>query len=468
MSGQRPSVSRSIRVLVVDEIAMRNALRRHLTRRGGMEILEATTATDALLTVQRERVDVVLVDVSQSNGDGRLLLRSLRDRDPSPSVIAMSSASSVADAVECIREGAFDYLEKPLDLSHLETLIRRSFEVAGQQALRTVPEVKLNVLYAQGSPMDRIMALVRRLAVVEAPVLVTGASGTGKELIAKAIHALSERAAGPLVAVNCAAIPENLIESELFGHDKGAFTGAERKRSGRFGEADGGTLFLDEVGELSPDAQSKLLRVLQDGSYRPVGQSRELTSDARIIAATNRNLEDAVRQGTFRQDLFYRLSVVPVQVPGLKDRGEADLDLLTRHFIETYNRRYNTHVTHFSEAATRALCSYDWPGNVRELEHLIQQQVILVGRGEIPLDMLPDRIRRGHVPEPNVSIAELMRSSVALSDEGIDLQGMIETLTVRYLKEALSLTHGNKSAAAKLLGLKRTTFIEKLKRHELH
>jgi len=462
--------ARGIRILIVDsEVMMRKALRRNLVRMG-IHVMEASTPSEAILVLDREDVDLVLAETGRNGDAGRTLLHSIRGRRRSPAVIVMSEQSSIDDAVRYMHDGAFYYLEKPINLNSLEELIPRAFAESGAPVVGTGAEAERSVLYSPSSPMATVMELVRRLAQFEAPVLINGESGTGKELIARAIHTLSERGSGPLVAVNCAAIPENLIESELFGHDKGAFTGADRQRAGRFKEANGGTLFLDEVGELSPDAQSKLLRVLQDGSYRPVGGSRDLYSDARIIAATNRDLEAAVEEGSFRQDLFYRLSVVPVPLPPLRERGVADISLLSNHFIDRYNDRYRTKIRSFTQRAWEALLRYPWPGNVRELEHLVQQQVILVSGTDIDLDTLPERFRVARAAAKGVDVNSLDRMLEVgdeLPEDGLHLAKLVENIQIHYLQAALRKSEGNKTAAASILRMKRTTFIEKLKRFGL-
>ena len=314
-----------------------------------------------------------------------------------------------------------------------------------------------SLLVGQHPLIERIHALVRRVGQTDATVLVTGESGTGKELIARSIHTASKRRNGPFVPVNCAALPGELLESELFGHERGSFTGAFRQRAGLFPNAEKGTIFLDEIAETSPRFQSKLLRVLQEREIRPVGSDQAIPIDVRVIAATNKDLGKEVREGRFRGDLYYRLHVIPIHVPPLRER-RSDIPILVEHFLARLAVTHGVARKRMSESAVVRLWEYDWPGNVRELENLLERTVILSESDEIELDELPPALRSiggiRNLPEPTVS------------EQGLDFNRVVEAFEDRLIGEALRRTHGNKQAAAKLLGLKRTTLVAKLRRRQ--
>jgi transcriptional regulator with GAF, ATPase, and Fis domain len=307
--------------------------------------------------------------------------------------------------------------------------------------------------------MHKIFGVIEKVAKTRSTVLVLGESGTGKELIAKSIHALSERS-GKLVPVNCGAIPEEILESELFGHEKGAFTGAVSSRVGRFQMAEGGTIFLDEIGEMSPKLQVKLLRVLQERKVDPVGSSRSIDVDVRVIAATNKDLAEEVKAGRFREDLFYRLQVVPVTMPALRER-DGDVELLAQHFLKRHAHELNRPELAFSEEALRALSSYSWPGNIRELENLVERMAILSEGNEIGSDQLPNFM--SHTPRTTLpTLADFVLPTL-----GVDFNALVDDYGNMLIRAALSQTGGNKKAAAKLLGLNRTTLVEKIKKKGL-
>jgi transcriptional regulator with PAS, ATPase and Fis domain len=312
-------------------------------------------------------------------------------------------------------------------------------------------------LIGQHPLIQKIHALIKKVTATDATVLVSGESGTGKELVARAIHTLSPRVDRPFIPVNCGAIPGELLESEMFGHERGAFTGAIGARAGMFQLANGGTIFLDEVGEMSPRLQVKLLRVLQDREIRPVGGDRSIKVDVRILAATNKDLQQEVERGTFREDLFYRLQVIPIVIPPLRER-RSDIPLLVAHFLEKHNRKRPDHPAQISDEAMVHLWEYDWPGNVRELENLIERLVILSEDGAIRVESLPTNIRS--------FISEKRIPKPTLSESGLDLNSAVEEFENRLIEEALRRTKGNKQAAARLLGLKRTTLVAKLRRRK--
>ena len=303
--------------------------------------------------------------------------------------------------------------------------------------------------------IERIQILIRKVAVTDATVLITGESGTGKELVARGIHALSRRSEGPFIPLNCGAIPKDLLESELFGHEKGAFTGAVGARHGMFQVARGGTVFLDEVAEMSPPLQVKLLRVLQEHEIRPVGSERMIKIDVRVLAASNKEMFDEVSQGRFREDLFYRLQVVPIRLPPLRER-RSDIPLLIDHFLDKMNARRTQGPVRLSEAARVLLWEYDWPGNVRELENLIERLLILADSDTIDVDQLPPNVRR--------FVSGKRETVPGLAEDGFDFNRAVEAFENRLIGEALRRSGGNKQAAARLLGLKRTTLVAKLRR----
>jgi len=311
------------------------------------------------------------------------------------------------------------------------------------------------MMIGQHPLIERIQILIRKVAVTDATVLITGESGTGKELVARGIHALSRRSEGPFIPLNCGAIPKDLLESELFGHEKGAFTGAVGARHGMFQVARGGTVFLDEVAEMSPPLQVKLLRVLQEHEIRPVGSERMIKIDVRVLAASNKEMFDEVSQGRFREDLFYRLQVVPIRLPPLRER-RSDIPLLIDHFLDKMNARRTQGPVRLSEAARVLLWEYDWPGNVRELENLIERLLILADSDTIDVDLLPPNVRR--------FVSGKRETVPGLAEDGFDFNRAVEAFENRLIGEALRRSGGNKQAAARLLGLKRTTLVAKLRR----
>jgi DNA-binding NtrC family response regulator len=363
-----------------------------------------------------------------------------------------------------LKAGAFFFLEKPFNLEDLEAHVRRGLEHQALQtrSFRTKPQVKnrslLNNIIGESRKMLSLFELIEKVAGSDSTVLLQGESGTGKELVARAIHDLSTRRNRNFVPVNCAAIPDDLLESELFGHVKGSFTGAIATRIGRFEMADRGTLFLDEIGDMKPNLQVKLLRVLQNREFEPVGATSSKKVDVRIIAATNQNLDKMVAEKEFREDLYYRISVIPIMLPPLRERRE-DIQLLVNSFLERFNRDKHNKVTGLDKSTMNLLCGYDWPGNVRELENLIERLVILKGSGLVSPDDLPEKYRGSR----SLPATEPM----ALPEKGFCLNTAVEEFENQLILQALQKTGGNKKEAANLLNLKRTTLIEKLKKKQL-
>jgi DNA-binding NtrC family response regulator len=413
--------------------------------------------------ISREEFDAVVTDLRMPGVDGFGILDAVRTKSPSTPVIVMSGSAEVPDAVRAMRSGARDFLVKPVDLKCLEEAIATALGLSNAVPVTLPPDPLFwrdrNAPWLLGNDltMQSVLSLLAQVADTDCTVLITGESGTGKELVARSLVAGSARAKKPFVAVNCAAIPSGLVESELFGHSKGAFTGATTARTGRFAEADGGTILLDEIGEMELAVQSKLLRLIQDGVLRPVGDEVDQRIDVRILAATNRKLDSDVAAGRFRADLFWRLNVIPIEVPPLRHRT-SDIPLLCEHFIRRFNEKNRRNVTGLSPEAVLALKHYSWPGNIRELENLLERLVILKGVGSIGLSDLPSNVRQ--TPTRVTPLTPMPD----LPTDGTDLRAMLESVEERMIAEALERTGGNKNRAAELLGLNRTTLVEKLRR----
>jgi len=397
--------------------------------------------------------DLILVDLA-GPGDGPELIRELIRLCPRATVTALGREDHLGQAVAAVKAGAADCWTPPFRAE-------AAFELL-EQALRTVARpgrvYPFGPIIGRSAGIQRVFDLIARVADSDSTVLIAGESGTGKELMARAIHFSSPRRDKPLVPVNCGAIPEELLESELFGHEKGAFTSAIRTRIGRFELADGGTIFLDEIGEMSPKLQVKLLRVLQERQFERVGGTKTIRSDIRVIAATNQDLRRAVAQGRFREDLYYRLSVIPIPAPSLRERAE-DIPLLVDHFLERFRRSRKTRVKGVSPEALELLKRYAWPGNIRELENLIERLVILSDNPRIAPADLPERFHHAEGRESS--------SVLVLPEEGLQLNETLAAVEDQLIRQALAKSGGIKSRAAKLLGLNRTTLVEKLKKKKM-
>jgi two-component system nitrogen regulation response regulator NtrX len=446
-------VSGGEQVLLVDDEANVRRMLGALLRSEGFSVTEAPNGNAALLLLDEADPDVVLLDLMMPPGpDGLETLTRMRDRGRAAPVIMMSGKAQLTDAVRAVKLGAFQFLEKPLSPEGVLVTVRAALELnrtrAENQALRAELG-RRSALIGGGPAMQQVKALITRVAPTEARVLVTGESGTGKELVAAAIHAASRRRARAFVTVNCAAIPRDLVESEMFGHERGAFTGATERRLGRFELAHGGTLFLDEVGDLSPEAQAKLLRTLETGELQRIGAENVMRIDARVVAATNRQLGDAVNSGAFREDLFFRLNVFPIQLPALRERLE-DLPALVAHLAERVRPR---HAATFTEAALEALASYSWPGNVRELANLVERLSILSG----PVVDAPAvrQVLRGAATAP-VPAASLLPSR-PLSDA-------LDEYERGLITAAVTQAHGNMAEAARILQTDRANLYRRMRR----
>ncbi|MBW2071413.1 MAG: sigma-54-dependent Fis family transcriptional regulator [Deltaproteobacteria bacterium] len=427
-------------------------------QRQGFEVTAVPSGTEAMHLVRTRNYQVVVTDLRLGKVDGLQILRSVKKRTPETEVILITGFGSVDTAVQAMKVGAYDYLTKPVDPEDLVLTLKKALErrrlrrqvaVLQREVLR---EAGLSHIVAESEEMRRVMTSSRRVAGNDATVLLEGESGTGKELIAKYIHHNSGRASGPFIAVNCGALTENLLESELFGHVKGSFTGAVADKKGLFQAADGGTLFLDEIGETSPTFQVKLLRVLQDSCVRPVGGTTEYRVDVRIIAASNKDLEKLVEQGRFRQDLYYRLKVVPIYLPPLRHRP-VDIRPLAEHFISRYADRMGRNRPHLSRQALGKMQAYSWPGNVRELENTIERTLIFLQDREIRADDLPLETAHSTTPAPGEE------------ERGADLT--LKDVEKRHIKRVLELCEWNQRQAARTLGIGYNTLWRKMKRYRI-
>jgi two-component system response regulator HydG len=411
-------------------------------------------AIQGVAELEKQEWDVVLADLSLPRVSGLELLDRIKRSWPATEVIVITGQGSIATAVDAIKRGAYHYVTKPFTADEILHLVRQATErrrlVHRKESLEEELSQARGIhhLVGQSEPMRRVRQLIQTAASSEATVLIQGESGTGKEIIANAIHAHSKRARGPLVKMNCAAVPETLLESELFGHEKGAFTGADRRRIGRFEQAEAGTLFLDEVCEMHPRLQAKFLRALQEREIERLGGSPPIPVDVRIIAATNRDLEKALAEGALREDLYYRLNVILLRVPPLRERMD-DVPILAMHFLKKYAAREGLTVTGIAEEAMNVLLAYAWPGNVRELENAIERAVVLGRVEELRLQDLPPQVhRRGDEQHP------LIPAHLSLEE--------IEKLAI---VQALKVTGGNKSEAAERLGIHRTSLYDKMRRY---
>lgn len=444
-------------VLVVDDDkATREGLA--LALRGDYQVLTAADAEVALRALTTHAVDLVLTDLRMPGRDGISLLRDIIASHPGVPVILLSAYGSVESAVEAMRDGAYDFLTKPVNLDHLELVVRRALRqknLERQNArLRTQLEGRsaLDRLIGSSEAMLAVRERIEQVAPTPATVLVQGPSGTGKELVARALHALSPRAGKPFVAVHCAALAPSLLESELFGHVKGAYTGADEDRKGRFEIADGGTLFLDEISEIDLATQVKLLRVLETRTVEPVGSARPVPVDIRLVAATNRNLRAWVDAGKFREDLFFRLNVVDINLPPLRER-QGDLPLLCDAFVREYNPQLGRSILGIEPDAMAALAAYPWPGNVRELRNVIERMMVLAKGDRLTLADVPGEVRAGASPAPRSSAGALAAAP--------------EPEEAALIRRALAETKGNRTAASKRLGIPLRTLYRRIKTYGL-
>ncbi len=426
----------------------------------GLAAKLANTAEAALAVIEKWTPDLIVTDLRLPGADGLSLLESVRQKFPAPmpDFLIITAFGSVSKAVESLKAGAEDFLTKPLDFEHFKLCVKRILETRRLKQeinqIRTLlaEDAHFHGMYGRSSPMLDLFQQIKQIAKAGGPVLITGESGTGKELVARAIHAEGNPEKGPFLAVNCAGIPEALLESEFFGHEAGAFTGAGKARQGLFAEAEGGTLLLDEISEMPTALQVKLLRMLQDGKVRPVGSNHEEQINVRILAASNRNIEACVQDGKFRADLFYRLETFSLAVPPLRERGE-DLELLAGFFLAKYASTNGKRISGFSRRALNMIHAYDFPGNVRELQNAIERAVVYCQDDEIGPEHLPSRIRRRSEPSTN-DTDRLLPNSICINDDSLLTLDEVQRRYIHYVLEAVG---GNKRMAASILGIARRT-----------
>jgi two-component system response regulator HydG len=437
-----------LRVLIIDDEPLHAEAVAESLQRVGYDCVVATSGSDGARKIEKEDFDVILTDLKMPDMDGLALLRKARQEAPEAEVVVITGHGDVKTAVEAIQQGAANYLTKPVDMAELRAMVGKAAErlllARANRELKRQLDEKFGFEGVVGSSpkMHDVIARLKDIATTSATVLIQGETGTGKELVAKAIHMNSPRKNKAFVAMNCTALNENLLEDELFGHEHGAFTGADRLRKGRFEHANGGTLFLDEVGDMPPALQAKLLRVLENQEVFRIGSNEPIRVNVRLLSATNRELEAAVTGGTFRQDLYFRLKVVTVKLPALRERRE-DIPLLTAHFLKEFNQRHGKRVTGISEAVRKAMPAYDWPGNVRELRNLIESMVVQDHDGVLGMDDIQegDGLRRMQLPDNHAA------------GPGNLVGRPLNEVERYYIEQALELTNGNREEAARMLGI---------------
>jgi DNA-binding NtrC family response regulator len=446
-------------IVLEDDAIVRNNLESYLRRRH-YDVASAANIAEAQEYLNKDNFDVIFLDVRLPDGDGTDLLKQIQARPQKPLVVMMTGFGSVESAVECMKNGAFDYIIKPFSNEQIEVTLRKAQEftqlVKVNHFLSQDTDDGDSDLMGSSAAMQNLRQLIRKIARTQATVLIQGESGTGKELVARALYRESSRASAPFIKVNCAAIPENLIESEFFGHERGAFTGALNKREGRFELAHGGTILLDEISEISQGTQAKLLRVLQEREFERVGGNRTIKVDVRVIATTNRNLQQSVERKEFRQDLFFRLNVVPIYVPPLRERPE-DVLVLQREFLRGYSRQHGISIRGFTDESLALLKAHRWPGNVRELQNIVERAVIMCGES----GMLEPEHLGLTAPAASSSASVVVNSSI---DPPTETHGFptLEELEKHHIFAALDRCKGNRTHAAKMLNVSIRTLRNKL------
>ncbi len=454
----------SEKVLLIDDSPeIVQNLSEYLTSEG-YDVTATSDGASGISLIEKNFYDLVLTDLKMPGADGMEVLKYVKEHSPDSICILLTGYGTIRNAVEAIKNGAFDYLTKPVKLDEIAVTLKRAFEYRNLKRENVNLRNQLKKKYqfkniiGESPAMQKVFETVEKVADTDSTVLILGESGTGKELIARALHYNSYRREGPFVPVNCAAIPSELLESELFGHEKGAFTSAIRTRIGRFELANGGTLFLDEIGDMNPNLQSKLLRVLQERQFERIGGVKPIKVDIRIISATHQDLKKAVLKKRFREDLYYRLNVIPIEIPPLRER-RSDIPLLVHHFLHHFSRVRRKRVTGIAHEAMERLMEYDWPGNVRELENMIERLVILADGERIELADLPERV----LP---TSLGETA-TSMEIPEEGLSLETALNEFEKQLILQALNKSGWVKNKAAQLLQVNRTTLIEKIKRQNL-
>jgi DNA-binding NtrC family response regulator len=453
----------SLVLIIDDEPAARYGMKRALEKEG-YTIAEANSVRSAEQLLEKAAPSAVLLDVKLASESGLDYLPSLASRKEAPMVIIVTAHGSERLAIDAIRKGAYDYLAKPFDVDELRILVRnavQAFQLRSENERLRNELAGTNTfgqLIGSAPAMTRVYSMIEKIAQTDVSVLITGESGTGKEVVAREIHARSRNRTGPFVALNCAAMPEDLIESELFGHEKGAFTGAAGKRVGKFEAADKGTLFLDEIGDMSLSTQAKVLRVLEDKKFQRLGSNETVSSDVRIISATNKDLKNEVEQSNFREDLYYRLCVVNINLPPLRQR-KSDIPALVQAFCNRYSLTYRSEPVKVSKAALKVMLEYDWPGNVRQLRNLIERAVVLSDTDEITLDVLPEDMLSNELTEKNL-MQDLNNLTISAS---LNFKEAKKEFERKYIEKCLDQTGGNITQAAAILGMHRQSLQHKIK-----
>ena len=453
-------------VLTIDDDAMVRSFFGDILEEEGYEVLSAATGAEGEAVLRQKPVDIVLLDLRLPDVDGLEILRRVKRQELNVHVIVLTAYGDVPTAVEAMKLGAYDYIDKASDSSKLKLVIQRALkELAMRREIERLREEAGGYggawIVGENEEMRRIAKLVGKVAKGKATVLLQGESGTGKEVVARAIHEQSPRSGKPFTPINCAAIPEDLLESELFGFEEGAFTGARRRKKGLLEVADGGTLFLDEIGEMPPKMQAKMLRVLETQKLRRVGGTKDVEIDVRFIAASNRDLKSAIEEATFREDLYYRLGVVVIDLPPLRERIE-DLELFVAAFIDEFNRTMGRTVSGVSRGSLRVMRRYSWPGNIRELRNVIERAMVLCEQDEIQPAHLPAELSAGREVS---GLGDDPESAADLPSDGLDLTGVVTELERRYIEDAMERTGGNQTEAAKLLSISRDQLRYRLEKY---
>lgn len=452
------------KILVADDNELNKENIREMLIAEGYEVKTVNDGLKGIEAFLQEKFDLIITELRLPHMDGLDFLKYIKDADRDNNIIIITCHATVNSAVQAMKMGAFDFISRPVKDDLVLKSVRRAMDTASRRnenvALKENSKENqyIKKIIGQSDCMKKVFDAIDKVSNSDSTILITGESGTGKELVAHAIHCKSARSSQPMIPVNCGAIPGELLESELFGHEKGAFTGAFRNRLGRFELALGGTIFLDEIGDMSPALQVKVLRVIQEKQFERIGGVKTINADVRIITATNQNLEKAVAEKQFREDLFYRINVIPITIPPLRERG-FDIKILADHFLAHFNLTKQKNIEVIAPDAVRLLMAYNWPGNVRELQNLIEMLVVMKEEGEIHVDDLPIKIR-GVSGENNTG----SRETIVFSEEGIDFNDQVSLLEKELLQKALKMSGGVKNRAAKLLNLNRTTLVEKLKR----
>lgn len=453
------------KILIAEDNDLNRETLAQLLAEDGYKIKTVVDGREGIEAFLEDKFDLVITDLRMPNVDGLEFLKYIKQTNRDNLVIMITGHGTINSAVEAMQLGAFDFITKPIkdDLVKLSVNRAISFAKLRSENISLKEHLKekqtFDKLIGYSDCMKKVFDTIEKVSSSDSTILIEGESGTGKELVARAIHFKSDRNCQPMIAVNCGAIPEDLLESELFGHEKGAFTGAIRNRMGRFELAQGGTIFLDEIGDMSPALQVKVLRVIQEKQFERIGGIKTINADVRIIAATNQNLEKAVAEKRFREDLFYRINVIPIHLPALRERG-SDILILANHFLMNFNKLKKKNVKRIANEAVTYLKQYPWPGNFRELQNLIEMIVVMKEEGEICVEDLPPKFH-------NIQKTRENSSNIDITDEGINFNDYVNQFEKNLLMKALKMSGGVKNRAAKLLSLNRTTLVEKLKRLDI-